>query len=95
MNKYEEALNNLYYPKIPNFKDADEANPYLKIREESKFILEELIDRVTPMPKQKVDHQPYFDKHCYREYTCPKCHSRINANDNFCHTCGQALKASK
>ena len=86
MNKYQEALN-----KLKNLGDKDLYNEYYL---EWTNVLQELVDKETPM-KPKIEQQhDYVECHYVCSYEiclCPKCEVKISYADEYCSKCGQKL----
>ena len=82
MNKYQEALNKVYeIISDLDFGSQKECAIQLKI-------IQELVDKETPMKVDKIDWTPTVI------YRCVKCSKKIT-NGNYCINCGQKLDWSE
>ena len=89
MNKYQEALQLM---KVSNMRIIDEIRDFCNKYNENPFVvLQELVDKETPM-------KPYKDDLSYSGYRCSNCHSNIYelrshnvVNTPYCIWCGQKL----
>lgn len=97
MNKYQEALNFLCDHAMEYIEDFDleeyECGDYYPLDKETlnanKSVLQELIDRATPVkPIKDAESKIRY----MQTYTCPNCGGGFSGTiSNFCYHCGQAL----
>lgn len=97
MNKYQEVLNLLCDHAMEYVEDYDweenECGEYCPLDEETlnanKSVLQELIDRATPVkPIKDAESKIRY----MQTYTCPNCGGGFSGTiSNFCYHCGQAL----
>ena len=105
MNKYQEALDFLCNHAMEYVEDYDweenECGDYYPLGKETlnanKSVLQELIDRATPV---KINEETATAKFIDGSpttviiYRCPKCGGRVHPSfdgDLYCRNCGQAL----
>ena len=89
-NKYQEALSDM----IDNGVTCEWFNEkaFLPQEENPCFILQELVDRATPISPKIVTEK--YDGIVYKTQICKKCGCKQDEDDrNFCPECGQALKS--
>lgn len=97
MNKYQEVLNFLCDHAMEYIEDFDweerECGDYYPLDKETlnanKSVLQELIDRATPVkPIKDAESKIRY----MQTYTCPNCGGGFSGTiSNFCYHCGQAL----
>lgn len=104
MNKYQEALDFLCNHAMEYVEDYDweenECGEYRYMNKEklnaNKSVLQELIDRATPVKINEETATAKFIDGCPTTvmiYRCPKCGGRVHPFDGdlYCRHCGQAL----
>ena len=83
MNKYQDALNSLN----PNYIGEQEYS-WRKAAE----ILQELVDKETPMKVINLKRQYEIETEMYRNYgECPKCKFHVCDDEFYCRYCGQRV----
>ena len=97
LNKYQEVLNFLCDHAMEYIEDFDweerECGDYYPLDKETlnanKSVLQELIDRATPVkPIKDAESKIRY----MQTYTCPNCGGGFSGTiSNFCYNCGQAL----
>ena len=86
MNKYQEALKKIK-------SDFWDDPAYYGLEEEFN-LLQELVDKETPMEVNMEDYH-LEDEYQYPIYNCPKCGKHLNDEDSYCRHCGQKLDWSE
>lgn len=89
MNKYQEALNNLW-------GIFDE---HIDASRKSLFVMQELVERATPKKpskSKKLEHDVKIGRATFRKGTsvltkCPTCDHWLRPHQKFCDNCGQKL----
>ena len=81
MNKYQKALDNFWLAINCN------AIPFDDVMKYDLAILQELVDKETPMKRKKI-----YDELLFSSYSiCPKCNSKVSPICCYCENCGQKL----
>ena len=89
MNKYQEALN--YFKDISNdlLSIFDEESMSIHFRELK--ILQELVDKATPMKPIQLEEGKYSCPSCAMAFKLKTLVKNMFVNNKYCDVCGQAL----
>ena len=87
MNKYQEALDYLRWIGSDGY--------YKKKREKSFDVLQELVDKATPMKPIQLEERKYSCPSCAMAFKLKTLVKDMFVNNQYCDVCGQRLDWSK
>jgi len=93
MNKYQEAWKKIKHLSWHRFGNMIEMKAEFK---EECLIIQELVDKATPMkPLLKVLQATSDKGHSIRIGVCGRCECHLTIGSSYCEDCGQAIVWSK